>query len=308
MIVVLAGGVGAAKFLQGFSRVIEHEDLVVVANTGDDLELFGLHISPDLDTIMYALAGLVDQDRGWGLRDDASNFLSMMNNYGLDTWFRIGDKDLATHVLRTSLLRKGLTLSEVTERLCSALKVGHRILPMTNDPVRTKVETSEGPLDFQEYFVKREFQLDVRGIIFEGSDSARPNPDVLEAIDESRGIVFAPSNPIVSIGCILSIERIRDAIRGSKAKKVAISPLIGGKAIRGPADKMMSGLGLEPSSLGVASIYRDLVNTFIIDDEDRRLEEPIERLGMRVVVANTLMKTLDSKMKLGEIVLGELAE
>jgi len=306
MLVVLAGGVGGARFLQGLTRILRDERLVIVGNTGDDLDVMGLHISPDLDTLMYTLAGLVDEEKGWGLRNDSFNFLSMMSRYGRETWFRIGDRDLATHILRTQLLAEGRTLSEVTRRLCNTLGVNHLILPMTDDPVQTKVDTDEGLLDFQDYFVKKKFESEVRNVIFKGSESARPNGEVLESIDEARGIILAPSNPIVSIGCILSIRGIRQAINRSKARKIAISPLIAGKPVRGPADRMLIGLGMEPSVVGVASLYKGLIDTLIIDREDLPRRGSIEKLGMRVVVANTLMNTLDSKTELAETVLRAL--
>ncbi len=306
MIVVLAGGVGAARFLQGLTRLLDSERLVIVANTGDDLEVYGLHVSPDLDTLMYTLAGIVDEEKGWGLKGDTFNFLEMMGEYGQETWFRIGDRDLTTHVLRTSLLRRNLSLTEVTRELCRHLKIQHEILPMTDDPVRTVMHTDEGVLDFQEYFVKRRFEVEVKNVVFIGSESARPNPDVLEAITESNGIILAPSNPIVSIGCILSIQGIREAIGKSRARKVAISPLISGKPVRGPADRIMRGLGIEPSALGIASIYKGLINTLVIDKEDSHFEDAVQKLGMEIIVTETRMDTLEAKIKLAELVLRAL--
>lgn len=303
---VLAGGVGGAKFLQGLTKILRDEKLVVVGNTGDDLVMMGLHISPDLDTLMYTLAGLVDEEKGWGLRNDSFNFLSMMRHYGQETWFKLGDRDLATHILRTRLLDEGLTLSEVTKRLCRTLGVNDLIMPMTDDPVRTKVDTDEGLLDFQEYFVKKKFETKVRGVVFEGSESARPNREVLEAINEARGIILAPSNPIVSIGCMLSIQGIKQAINKSEARKVAISPLIAGRPVRGPADRMLIGLGIAPSVVGVASIYKGLIDTLIIDREDSSFREAVEKLGIRAVVVSILMNTLDSKTRLAEAALRAL--
>jgi len=306
MIVVLAGGVGAAKFLQGLTRVVRDEELVIVANIGDDVKFFGLHISPDLDTLMYALAGLVDEEKGWGLRGDSFNFLQMIEDYGYEAWFRVGDKDLATHILRTHLLQGGYSLSEVTRKFCNDLQVRQVILPVTDDSVRTKVETDDGLLDFQEYFVKRRFEANVRNILFEGSESARPNPEVLEAIERSRGIIFAPSNPIVSIGCILSIRGVREALKESEMRKVAITPLIAGKPVRGPADRMMRGLGMESSAFGVAVVYRGLIDSLIIDEQDSNLKDRIEGLGIQAVTTNTLMTTLESKIMLAEIALKAL--
>jgi LPPG:FO 2-phospho-L-lactate transferase len=306
MIVVLAGGVGGAKFLDGLSRVMSDEELVIVGNTGDDLEFLGLHISPDLDTIMYTLAGLVDEERGWGLKGDTFSFLNMLQLYGSETWFRIGDKDLATHVLRASLLERGLTLSEVMERLCESLEVKQQILPATDDLVRTRIDSDEGLLDFQEYFVKRKFDVNVKNVIFEGSEYARPNLKVLEALRKSRGILFAPSNPIVSIGCMLSIPGLRDAIENSQARRLAISPLIAGKPVRGPADRIMRGLGIDPSVFGLASIYRGLIDTLIIDKADSRLRDRIEGLGIQAIITDILMGSLQSKIGLAELALRTL--
>jgi LPPG:FO 2-phospho-L-lactate transferase len=303
MIAVLAGGVGGAKFLAGLVRVMGDEQLTVVGNVGDDLDLMGFHVSPDLDTLMYTLAGLFDEERGWGIRGDSFNFLSMMERYGQEAWFRIGDRDLATHIMRSRLLAEGLPLSEVTKRLCKSLGVETLILPATDDPVRTKVDTEDGVLGFQEYFVKRRFESKVTGVVFEGSESARPSPEVLQALKAARGIVLAPSNPVVSIGCILSIPGLKEAVVESEARKVAVSPLIAGKAVRGPADRMLRGLGVEPSAFGVASLYRGLIDTFIIDKGDIQFTGAIRRLGMDVMLEEILMSTLDSRMKLAEAVL-----
>ncbi|MBS7622397.1 2-phospho-L-lactate transferase [Candidatus Bathyarchaeota archaeon] len=306
MIAVLAGGVGGAKFLEGLVRVLDGERLTVIGNIGDDLDVMGLHVSPDLDTLMYMLAGLFDEERGWGIKGDSFNFLSMIERYGQEVWFRIGDKDLATHIMRSQLQAEGLTLTEVTRRLCKRLGVEVLLLPATDDPVRTKVDTEEGLLSFQEYFVKRRFESKVRGVIFEGSESARPSPEVLQALKEARGIVLAPSNPVVSIGCILSIPGIKQAMVESEARKVAVSPLIAGRAVRGPADRMLMGLGVEPTVAGVASLYEGLIDTFIIGKEDIQLTEAIRRLGMDAVVEEILMSTLESRMKLAAAVLRAL--
>jgi LPPG:FO 2-phospho-L-lactate transferase len=306
MITVLAGGVGAARFLQGLTRILDTERLAVIANTGDDLEIHGLHVSPDLDTLTYTLAGLIDEEKGWGLKGDTFNYLQMMERYGQETWFRIGDRDLATHILRTSLLKRNFSLTEVTREVCRRLGVQHEILPMTDDPVRTVIHSEEGVLGFQEYFVKRRFEVEVKNIVFKGCESARPSPSVLDAIRKSDGIVFAPSNPIVSIGCILSIKSIREAIDESRVGKVAISPLIAGKPVRGPADRMMRGLGVEPSALGIASIYKGLIDTLVIDKEDSHLKDAIQDLGMNVIVTETRMDTLEKKTALAETTLRAL--
>ena len=306
MITVLAGGVGAARFLQGLTRILDTERLTIIANTGDDLEIHGLHVSPDLDTLTYTLAGLIDEEKGWGLKGDTFNYLQMMERYGQETWFKIGDRDLATHILRTSLLKRNFSLTEVTREVCRRLGVQHEILPMTDDPVRTVIHSEEGVLGFQEYFVKRRFEVEVKNIVFKGCESARPSPSVLDAIRESDGIVFAPSNPIVSIGCIMSIKGIREAIDESRVGKVAISPLIAGKPVRGPADRIMRGLGIEPSALGIASIYKGLIDTLVIDREDSHLKDAIQDLGIDVIVTETRMDTLEKKTALAEITLRAL--
>jgi LPPG:FO 2-phospho-L-lactate transferase len=306
--VVLAGGVGGARFLQGLIRILPPDVLDIVGNIGDDLELYGLHISPDLDTVMYTIAGLVDEEKGWGLKNDSYNCLRMLQSYDCDTWFKIGDMDVATHILRTFLIQKGYPLSEVIEILCKYLGVKYNIIPVTDDRVRTKVDTEEGLLDFQEYFVKKKFDVKIKKVIFEGGNDSTPNLKALKVIENAQIIILAPSNPIVSIGCILSIPGIKEAIKSSKAYKIAISTIIGGKAVRGPAHKMMKELGNEPSSFGVADLYKEFVNLMIIDNQDATLKTSINDLGIRVVLTNTLMSNMDSKINLAKLALNSISD
>jgi len=303
MITALAGGVGAARFLQGLVRVVPEKDVAVIVNTGDDIELYGLHISPDIDIVMYTLSGKVDEDKGWGIRGDTFHFLETLGKYGLETWFRLGDRDLATHVYRTHLMKNGLALSEATARLCQALGLNVKILPMTNDRFATKIVTDSGVMHFQEYLVKRGAQDKVMNVVFEGVEEAKPAPGVIESILGSDVVVVCPSNPIVSIGTILSVKNVRDALKKTKAEVVAISPIVGGHPIKGPADKLMKGLGLEVSAYSVAHLYRDFLDKFIIDRVDEAQKKHIESLGVQVIVTNTIMKTLEEKVQLAKVTL-----
>lgn len=305
MITALAGGVGAAKFLTGLVRVVPEEEVTVIVNTGDDIELYGLHISPDLDIITYTLAGIVDEEKGWGIRGDTFHCLEMLRRYGYETWFNLGDRDLATHIHRTILIKRGLKLSQVTREICRSLGVKANIIPMTDDRFETWIETDAGLMHFQEYLVKRGAKDRVLGVKYIGAEEARPAEGVIEAIQNSRLIIICPSNPIVSIGTILSIKGIREALRESRAPKVAISPIVGGMPIKGPADKLMRGLGLEVSAYAVAYLYRDFLNGFVLDYADRVEKERIERLGIRVVLADTIMRTLEDKVRLAKLVVDE---
>lgn len=304
LLVALAGGVGAARFLQGLVAIFPPENLIIIGNTGDDIEIYGLYVSPDLDIITYTLAGLVDEAKGWGIKDDTFNFLDMLTRYGYETWFKIGDRDLATHLHRTMLLRKGLRLSEATADICKRLGVEARLLPMTDDPVRTMIRTEAGTMHFQEYLVKRGAKDDVLAVEFLGVEKAKPSPGILEAIQEAEGVILCPSNPIVSIGPILSIDGIRRALRRTRATVVGISPIIMGAPVKGPADKLMRGLGIEISAYGAASLYADILDIFIIDFRDSMLAKRIEsELGVKVMATDTLMTSLEVKKRLAEAVL-----
>jgi LPPG:FO 2-phospho-L-lactate transferase len=305
-VVCLAGGVGAAKLLQGLVEVIPQRNVTVIVNTGDDITLHGLHISPDPDIVMYTLAGIVDPAQGWGVKDDTFNCLQMLHRYSLATWFKLGDKDLATHILRSQLLKEGHSLTEVTHRLCTSLGVEMKLLPVTNDRITPQIITEKGKLHFEEYLVKREAKDKVLNVIFEGVSTASAAPGVIESIDEASGIIICPSNPIVSIGPILAVKKVRATLRKTKAKVVAISPIVGGATIKGPADKLMQGLGLEVSASSVAFLYRDFLDAFILDKVDEAEKAKIENLGIQAVVANTVMRSLEDKVALARLALGSL--
>lgn len=305
-ITCLAGGVGAARFLQGLVRIVPQENITVIVNTGDDIELYGLHISPDPDIVMYTLTGIVDEERGWGIRDETFNCLGMFQKYGLETWFKLGDKDLATHIYRTQLLRDGLSLSDVTWKLCKALGLKVKIIPMTNEKVVPRIITDVGEMHFEEYFVKRKAKNKVRDVRFEGAESAHPAPEVIKSIAKADGVILCPSNPIVSIGPILAVRGIREALKEAATKIVAITPIVGGATIKGPADKLMRGLGIDVSAYSVASLYQDFLDVFILDEVDRSEKEKIEGLGIKAIVANTIMHSLDDKIELANLALEAL--
>jgi len=263
----------------------------VIANVADDLELHGLHVSPDIDAILYNLAGLIDAERGWGLRGDTFTALEMLGRLGAPTWFRLGDGDLATHVERTRRLRSGESLTDATAAMATALGLAVRVLPATDDRLRTIVETDDGPIDFQTYFVARRQEPDVRGLRFDGADAARPTQAVSDAIREAELIVIGPSNPLVSIGPILAIPGIREAIAESPAPVVAVSPIVAGRALKGPADKMLVSLGHESSALGVAKLYRGIADRFVLDEADAGQAAAVEELGLDADVLPTVMRT-----------------
>lgn len=303
MITVLAGGVGAARFLRGLVDVVDPESVTVIGNTADDEEFLGLHVSPDLDTVVYTLADAVDPETGWGLAGDSYACREQAARLGEETWFRLGDADLATHVQRTLLLRQGQTLSQATESIARAFGLRCRLLPMSDDPVRTVVATDAGELPFQEYFVRRRWQDEVRALRFEGAEQARPAPGVLEAIAEAEAVVVAPSNPFVSIGPILAMPGVRRALRETPAPVAAVSPIVGGRALKGPADRMLTSLGHEASALGVARLYADFLDVLVLDRQDAELVPQVESLGVRAVVADTIMRDAAARRALAEATL-----
>ena len=294
----LAGGVGGAKLAAGLQDVLPAGDLSVVVNTADDFDLWGLHICPDLDTVMYTLAGIANPETGWGIVDESFETLNMLGRYGEDTWFKLGDRDLATHVLRTDRLRSGETLTEITDRLSGALDLASAVLPMTDDPVSTMLDTPEGRLEFQEYFVRRGQKDEVLGVELRGIDDAGPTEAVLAAISGADAIIFCPSNPVVSIGPILALPGMRKALALSRAPKVAVSPIVGGRALKGPADKMLLSLGHEVSSAGVAAIYAGLVDGMVVDTVDDDDRAGIEAIGMRVLVTDSVMREAGDRARL----------
>ena len=298
-VAVLAGGVGAARFLDGLVRVVPPTDVTAIVNVGDDMEWSGLHISPDLDTVTYTLADLVNPETGWGLRGESRRTLDRLSELGGPDWFMIGDLDLATHLYRTHRLSQGDPLSAITRDLTRRLGLELAITPVTDDRLRTVVQTDSGELAFQDYFVRRRAADPVHALRFDGADSASPAPGVIDSLQEADVIVIAPSNPFLSIDPLLSVPGVRDAVTSSAAPVVAISPIIGGQAVKGPAADILQSLGHDVSALGVARIYGSLADVFILDEEDASLASEIEaETGMRVVVMATLMSDLEAKKAL----------
>ncbi|HEX6289654.1 MAG TPA: 2-phospho-L-lactate transferase [Herpetosiphonaceae bacterium] len=308
MIVALAGGVGGAKLAHGLYQALPPDELTIVVNTADDFELFGLRISPDADTVMYTLAGIANPETGWGVVGDTWQTLEMLGRYGYDMWFRLGDRDFATHIARTERLRAGQTLTEVTHTLATALGIRAALLPMCDQLVATQVATPDGVLPFQDYFVRRHHADTVKGVVFAGIEEATISASVADALRQARAIVFCPSNPIVSIGPILAVAGMREALGAARAPKVAVSPIVGGKALRGPADRMLADLGYEVSALGVARMYQGLIDGLVIDTADAALHAPIAALGMRVLVTHTVMHDERDRRSLAEQVLGFAAQ
>jgi LPPG:FO 2-phospho-L-lactate transferase len=305
-VVALAGGVGAARFLDGLTRVIAPERVYIIGNTADDAEIHGLHISPDLDTVTYTLAGLANPQHGWGLRGDSFRCLEALKRLGADTWFQLGDLDLATHLYRTMRLREGVSLAAVTAEITRALKVHSTLVPMSNEPVRTRICTPSAELEFQTYFVKRRARDRVIAMRFEGASEAAPAPGLLDAIATAEAIILCPSNPFISIGPILAIPGIRDALQRRRDKVAAISPIVGGKALKGPAAKMMKSMQLRSSAAEVAKLYADFTGVFILDEVDRKQAAQVAALDMRPVVTNTIMRGLRERKSLSRVVVREL--
>jgi LPPG:FO 2-phospho-L-lactate transferase len=305
-IVALAGGIGASRFLEGLVHVVPQNRITIIGNVGDDIEVHGLHISPDLDIVLYTLAGVVDKSKEWGFRGDTFACQDLLRHYGRETWFNLGDKDLATHLYRTEQLRDGRPLSEITQDLVRRFGLRIRLLPVTDRSLQTFVTTSIGRMHFEEYMVKRRTVPKVRGVTFEGALSAKPASGVLESIREADGVIISPSNPVASIGAILAVQGIRSALKRTKARVVGISPIVNGKTVKGPADKLMRALGLRSTALGVAEYYRDFLDTLIIDRADRKLAKQIEQIGVNPVVTNTLMRKKWDKIRLARIVMSEL--
>jgi len=299
----LAGGVGASKLLLGLYAVCDPAKLDVIVNTGDDIVLHGLRISPDLDIVTYTLAGIVDAAKGWGFPGETFHALERLRAYGREGWFNLGDRDFATHLHRTALLAEGKTLAEAAEAIRLALGVKSRILPMSNQPVPTIIDSNEGPLHFQEYLVKRRAEPVVRGIRFENVETAAPAPGVLEAIGDAQRIIICPSNPLISIGPILAVRGVREALQARRKDVVAVCPIVGGKSLKGPSDRMLAQLGYEVSARGVARLYADFTGTFVVDPADRAQATSIRSLGMDVAVIPTVMSTPTQKRKLARALL-----
>jgi LPPG:FO 2-phospho-L-lactate transferase len=295
-VALLAGGTGGAKLAHGFAQVLEPGELSVIANVGDDTELHGLHVSPDIDSILYTLAGLLNRDTGWGVAGDTRTALGMLERLGAErTWFQIGDADLALHVRRSALLRSGSSLTDATAAITAALGIDARVLPATDDRLRTMIQTDAGELDFQDYFVGHRQGPAVTGIRLDGAETAGASAVAVAAVREADLVVIGPSNPVVSIGPILAIPGMHDALLASHAAIVAVSPIIGGRALKGPADRMLSSLGHESSALGVARLYAGLAGTFVLDEQDAAHAPEIEELGIRAVVMPTVMGEGDGR-------------
>jgi LPPG:FO 2-phospho-L-lactate transferase len=304
MIVVLTGGTGGAKFVDGLRRVLPEDELAIVVNTGDDHRWWGLCVSPDLDSITYMLAGIISDERGWGVQRDTFHCLQAMRDLREPTWFSVGDRDLATHLLRTQLLSQGKTLSEVTAIIASRFAIAARILPMSDQRIETRVDTPIGELSFEEYFVERRYQDPVKSVRFAGAGEAEPAPGVLEAIRAAQGVLIAPSNPVTSIGPILAVPGIRDALRQASAPVVAVSPLIGTAAISGPAGNLMAAQGLPVSAAGVAAAYGSFLDAIVIDETDGDAAEIIRAKHVDVQATNILMKSAADRERVARTALG----
>jgi LPPG:FO 2-phospho-L-lactate transferase len=305
-IIVLSGGVGGARFLEGLIQVVPQKNVVVIGNTGDDEMFYGLHVSPDLDSVMYTLSGVNDEKQGWGLQNETYNTMKQLAKLGNEQWFTLGDKDLATHIHRTQLLHQGKKLSEITEKLMRKFGLEITLLPMTNDFMRTYIQTPHACIPFQEYFVKNRWQDEIVDIIYCDSQKTKPTPGILESIQNAKAVIIAPSNPLVSIDTILAIPGIKNALVQTKAKIAAVSPIVSGTAIKGPAAKMMKAMGMEVSAVGVAEHYRDFLDVMIIDTQDKHLKSNIEKLGIKAIETNTIMKDKKTKAHLAQTVLDAL--
>jgi LPPG:FO 2-phospho-L-lactate transferase len=307
MIVVLTGGTGGAKFVEGLRKVSAPQDLTFIVNTGDDLEWWGLYVSPDLDSITYAMAGMLSKERGWGVKGDTFYCLQAMGELAEPIWFHVGDRDLALHLLRSRCLAQGKTLSEATTTICDKLAVQARILPMSNSRVETRIDTPVGDLSFQEYFVQRWYQDPVRSVRFAGATDAEPAPGVVDSILSATAVLLAPSNPVTSIGPILAVPDIREALRQTSATVVAVSPIVGDAAVSGPAGALMAAQGLPVSIAGVAKAYEDFLDILIADVRDLEAARKLDRPELRVHCTNTIMRTADDKTKLARNVLALLS-
>ena len=302
-VLALAGGVGGAKLALGLSLCLPPGDLIVCVNTGDDEAFHGLHVSPDLDTMMYTLSGFSNKENGWGVAGDTFTALEMLGKFGVDTWFNLGDRDLATHILRTQMLSEGRTLSEVTSELNKSLGVFHEIIPMSDDPVKTVLSTDEGELPMQRYFVGRRAEPIVSEVRYRGADVADASPGLHDALTKAALLVFCPSNPYLSIGPILALPEVRQRIRTFPGKRVCVSPIVGGDAVNGPAGKIMAELGKEVSCVEVAREYRDICDVLVIDSQDRALASQVEEMGVTPLVTSTIMETEEDKIALAREIL-----
>lgn len=302
-VVALAGGVGGSKLAYGLAQIVAPEHLTIIVNTGDDFEHLGLYIAPDLDTVMYTLAGVNNPATGWGVKDESWNMMAAMARYIGPTWFQLGDRDLATHLLRTTWLHDNYSYNQVTKELCRRLGVRCTVLPMTEQPVRTMVQTESGELAFQEYFVKLKCEPVVTGLRYAGAEGAQPSREVVSAVRQSDVIVFCPSNPLLSLDPILALPTMRRVLAASRSPKIAVSPLIKGQALKGPAAKLMKELNMDVSATGVAHYLREVLTGFVIDHADQAEEEAITNLGLRTLVTGTVMTSNETKVQLAQEIL-----
>ena len=306
MITYLSGGTGSVKLLRGIHNHVEHENITVIVNTGDDLELHGLHISPDIDIVIYTLSGIVNEKQGWGIKNDTFNCLKILKNYGRPTWFRLGDRDIATHIYRTNLLNQGKNLSEVTHRICRKLGVKSKILPMSENRLTTMIQTDKGKMTFEEYYVKEKCKPKILRVSYKYKKPLIPTDGVIDSIKNSKMIIIGPGNPIASIGPILEVKGVRQSLIDTKAKIIAVSPIIDGKTIKGPADKMMESKGYDISPIGVSKYYEGIIDKLIIDKKDEQLKTKIEKHGIYVNEIDTIMKNKHKEKKLAEYILQDL--
>ena len=302
-VTVLSGGIGGVKLVEGLTELLPGDQLSVICNTGDDLEMWGLHISPDVDTVLYTLSGLVNRDQGWGVDADSYQALEMLQRYGEPTWFLLGDRDIGTHLLRGRLLSEGRRLTEVTMELAQRLGVSARVMPATDDPVRTFVLTPDGELDFQTYFVRRRFEPPVEEVRYHGADDAIPSPEATAAVLSSSTILVAPSNPVASIGPMLAVRGFREALKQARGLRVAVSPLIGGEAVKGPTVQMMEAANFPATPIGVAQAYEGLIDALVIDRQDVAYKPELEEFGLSVLATDTLMEGFEGRLRLAAEVL-----
>ncbi|MBY9005412.1 MAG: 2-phospho-L-lactate transferase [Candidatus Lokiarchaeota archaeon] len=300
---LLAGGIGAAKFIEGLMNIVDQEKLDIIVNTGDDIELFGLQICPDLDIITYTLANIVDKNKGWGFSDDTFNCLSSLKGYYNIGWFNLGDNDLATHIYRTDQYRRGFNKTEITKKICKKLGVTANLIPMCNEQVETIITIPKKKVHFEEYYIKYKFKPEILGVNFQGINNAKPSNSILRLIKSAAKIIICPSNPIVSIGTILSVQGIKDALTKVKEKVYGISPIVGGKAIKGPTEKFLRFYNVDSSCVGVAKHYKSFLGHFIIDKRDSKLKTKIEKLGIKTYCYDIVMKNLEKKKDLAQFLI-----
>ncbi|MBI2938697.1 MAG: 2-phospho-L-lactate transferase [Thaumarchaeota archaeon] len=303
MITVLAGGTGSAKLVRGLAAHVSPDDLTVIVNIGDNILLHGLYICPDVDTILYALAGVLDKPRGWGFKDDTFNFLEQGSKYGLEDWFKLGDKDLAIHIARTEMMKAGLTLGEVTQQIAKHLKVYQKVLPASDEHIETRILTPEGDMHLQEFWVKRKGTPNVLGVSYRGSENPQPASGVVKAIHDADKVVICPANPVTSIGPILHIPSIREVLTKVRSRVVAVSPIVNNRPISGPAGKFLRGIGAEVSPVGVAQIYSGFAGRLLVDETDRAAIDSIEEIGVEGIAANILMRDESAERQLAQFII-----